>query len=340
MSYTKTTWVNDTAPALNETNLNKIEQGIYDNDSHIGDLTTLTTTADTDLVSAVNELDGNIGDLTSLTTTADTDLVSAINEVDAQADDNTAKLSGTQVAGDMVVDSIRTKNIYNGVYTSKKYIARTNGSIESSGDWSATDYIKIKPNTTYTFSGITNAYSGTAGTSFYNSSRTFISSISSTTQTFTTPNNAQYVRISLNNETPTGVQLEEGSTATTYKPYQELNNQEVYSTGEAKIGTWVNGKPLYRKVVYVGSKPNETNVTINNVVSNLDTLVRMSGTAYNSGYNQYYNIPNAHSTIASWYINAILVDKTDLQIRGGDGWNTANGLTNIYVTLEYTKTTD
>ena len=91
MSYTKTQWNNDTAPAINETNLNKIEQGIYDNDSHIGDLTTLTTTADTDLVSAINEVDShadtnatNIGDLSNLTTTANTDLVSAVNEVNSK----------------------------------------------------------------------------------------------------------------------------------------------------------------------------------------------------------------------------------------------------------------
>jgi len=29
-SYTKTVWVNDQTPAINATNLNKIEQGIYD----------------------------------------------------------------------------------------------------------------------------------------------------------------------------------------------------------------------------------------------------------------------------------------------------------------------
>ena len=31
MSYSKTVWVNDNAPALNASNLNKIENGIYDN---------------------------------------------------------------------------------------------------------------------------------------------------------------------------------------------------------------------------------------------------------------------------------------------------------------------
>ena len=33
MAYTKTTWQNDQAPAINATNLNKIEQGIFDNDA-------------------------------------------------------------------------------------------------------------------------------------------------------------------------------------------------------------------------------------------------------------------------------------------------------------------
>lgn len=38
MSYTKTNWQNDTAPAINATNLNKIEQGIFDNDSNISNV--------------------------------------------------------------------------------------------------------------------------------------------------------------------------------------------------------------------------------------------------------------------------------------------------------------
>lgn len=38
MAYSKTVWVNDSAPALNATNLNKIENGIYDNSLDIADL--------------------------------------------------------------------------------------------------------------------------------------------------------------------------------------------------------------------------------------------------------------------------------------------------------------
>ena len=35
MAYTKTTWSNGQAPAINDTNLNKIENGIYNNDALI-----------------------------------------------------------------------------------------------------------------------------------------------------------------------------------------------------------------------------------------------------------------------------------------------------------------
>lgn len=59
MSYTKTTWTNGSGAKINETNLNKIEQGIYDNDSAIGNINNLETTS-TDLVGAVNEINNNL----------------------------------------------------------------------------------------------------------------------------------------------------------------------------------------------------------------------------------------------------------------------------------------
>lgn len=63
MSYTKTIYENGTTPAINAANLNKSEQGIYDNDArsttnatNIGTLSNLTTTSKTNLVSAINEV--------------------------------------------------------------------------------------------------------------------------------------------------------------------------------------------------------------------------------------------------------------------------------------------
>lgn len=82
--------------------MSKIDAGLHEADSdaktaisEIGELTNLTTTVKSSLVSAINEVDGEtaqIGNLSNLTTTANTDLVSAINEVDAEADTNTTAI--------------------------------------------------------------------------------------------------------------------------------------------------------------------------------------------------------------------------------------------------------
>ena len=55
MSYTKTDWTNGSGEKINSTNLNHIETGIYNNDTSIGDISSLETTA-TDLVGAINEV--------------------------------------------------------------------------------------------------------------------------------------------------------------------------------------------------------------------------------------------------------------------------------------------
>jgi hypothetical protein len=100
--------------------MSRIDAGIYGaksladvNESAIGTLANLSTTAKTDLVSAINEVDGdvatntanistntsnistnstNIGNLNNLTTASKSNLVSAINEVDANNDSNTNKI--------------------------------------------------------------------------------------------------------------------------------------------------------------------------------------------------------------------------------------------------------
>lgn len=111
------------------------------------------------------------------------------------------------------------KNLFDmSTSTTKKYINYTNGVVSNSNDWSVSDYIEIKPNTNYVVSGITN--SGTAaGNSFYDSSKNFISSVYTTEYSFTTPNNAKYVRLSVKSETPTSVMFNEGTTALPYEPY-------------------------------------------------------------------------------------------------------------------------
>lgn len=63
MAYNKTLWQNNNLPAINEGNLNKIEQGIYEAHNNIGDLSNLTTPVASSLVGAINSIieSGNVG---------------------------------------------------------------------------------------------------------------------------------------------------------------------------------------------------------------------------------------------------------------------------------------
>ena len=69
--YIKTNWENEPSEStpINASNLNKIEQGIYDNSlgvATIGDITELDTTDKTSVVNAINEVNGNLPKITSL----------------------------------------------------------------------------------------------------------------------------------------------------------------------------------------------------------------------------------------------------------------------------------
>lgn len=154
----------------------------------------------------------------------------------------------------------------------KKYIT-TSGTVGSSNDWSASDYIPVYANTQYTLSGVTN-FGTTARHAFYNSSKTYLSNVVGTTYTFTTPANAAYVRISVRSETPTTVQLEKGSKANTYTPYGvrpiELN----------KLGTGDDNSDYFHKE---GNKWYLYKVTNRQTVSSIDSYYSSAGSGYGGG---------------------------------------------------------
>ena len=67
--------------AVYDTDGNTLDEILQTYDNKVGDTSSLTTTANTDLVSAINEVDGNVGDLSGLSTTAKNNLVAAVNEL-------------------------------------------------------------------------------------------------------------------------------------------------------------------------------------------------------------------------------------------------------------------
>lgn len=109
---------------------------------------------------------------------------------------------------------------------------------------------------------------------------------------------------------------------------------ESYSTTEQKTGgTWVNGKPIYKKTVDVGTMPNNTRKQVAHGISNLDFIISMSGSAYGNG--TYLPIPYTDTASANGL--GLYASSTDLIL-----FTSANlsYLTTSYVTIWYTKTTD
>lgn len=109
-------------------------------------------------------------------------------------------------------------------------------------------------------------------------------------------------------------------------------NFNKYSTTEEVVGTWIDGKPLYRKVV-------KGNITSANQIlfvvnANIDTMVFISGYDYADG--KYY-FPFNYAQTGSTYKSIFYKKDTDTIEFRSDSYNPGE----VYVVvLEYTKTTD
>lgn len=137
---------------------------------------------------------------------------------------------------------------------------------------------------------------------------------------------------------PVGAEIEfDGQSTDIPTGWEEITNPDSYSTTEIKTNkTWIDGKPIYRKVINIGSITNTTsNNTVNPNISNLDTLISLDG-IFNIGANR---IPiNFHNSVtASGGIGfCCFFQASDnlLYILCKSAINSG------YVVMEYTKTTD
>lgn len=113
----------------------------------------------------------------------------------------------------------------------------------------------------------------------------------------------------------------------------KVDKLSTYSTEEQVIGTWIDGKPLYRKTFDLGSVENKTSY---NTQISIETLVNIYGTGYLADYNQKIPIPFSHTTADAYNI-AIVYSNGNINFTIG---NKLTKINNTYITLEYTKTTD
>lgn len=154
--------------------------------------------------------------------------------VEDAINDNTDMLIGNTSAGNMIVNSIRSKNIFGNYITlNGMFINAGTGTIGSNANGTCV-YIPIEANTTYTVSktkGNRFAIGFTSTTPALNTSLTnVLDDRTATSLTSSSDSNSKYLVIYISlSDTETfanivaTIQVEEGDTATTYSPYQQLD---------------------------------------------------------------------------------------------------------------------
>lgn len=104
-----------------------------------------------------------------------------------------------------------------------------------------------------------------------------------------------------------------------------------YSTEEKIIGTWLNGEPLWQKTISCGGLVNNAEKTVAHGISNLDKYMVVGGYAGNSSGGSR-PVPFVSSNGTGIGLD---VDTTNIYIDcRGYNWS---GLTESYITLQYTK---
>ena len=125
--------------------------------------------------------------------------------------------------------------------------------------------------------------------------------------------------------------------------YEKVEDKgEVYSTEEQRIGTWIDGKPIYRKVVtyiptdIIGEKGKIVDIFIKHNISNFKQLCNLKCVT-SDGYVLPISIGSDKGTNIDFGSRIAYVNSQSICLKLiNDTW----GVRTWYITLEYTKTTD
>lgn len=115
---------------------------------------------------------------------------------------------------------------------------------------------------------------------------------------------------------------------------QNIENLTTYSTTEKVVGTWIDGKPIYRKVITQNVSNMSSEVDIN--LGTTDVGVFVNGRVL-VDTSDYTSIVNSQSTL-TYYIRNFVFRKTNNTVTVATNITGISGT--IYVIIEYTKTTD
>lgn len=221
-----------------------------------------------------------------------------LNNIENGIKENDDKLLGDKVMGDVVVNSVKTKNLFDKNTLVQGDISNGYPTIRLS----SRQALWLEAGT-YTFStNMPNSYNynlivENEGVPPLSSQPSFIYTsgwVSSASTTFTINNagwfliylrrsdNGTFTSTDITNLAGYNYQLETGSTATPITAYQNLTGLDPYTTGEQRIGTWIDGKRLYRRVL---------NIPSTSISSSSTTIIDLSVGSINvKNFSGYVNV--------------------------------------------------
>lgn len=121
------------------------------------------------------------------------------------------------------------------------------------------------------------------------------------------------------------------------KDYDIGGSGETYSTEEQVIGKWVDGKPLYRKVVNFGGMQDGTispGKEVAHNIANISQIINVYGGMSNNNY--FFGLPYVAQSDAEHSVG-LYATKTNIVTNTLVDYS---NYTTCYITIEYTKTTD
>lgn len=115
-----------------------------------------------------------------------------------------------------------------------------------------------------------------------------------------------------------------------------LNNNNVYSTNEIKVGTYVDGKPIYR--IVLETTGNNSNYQDIGYIADLDNVIRVDCWAKNGPTRRNITCSDYFGDVQ--WASQIYIDWGYLKIECGNYFLSFKNGATIKAIVEYTKTTD
>ena len=120
---------------------------------------------------------------------------------------------------------------------------------------------------------------------------------------------------------------------------------DIYKTNEIRVGTWINGKPIYRKVIQFNPDPDALESRISHYISNIDEILPSSCCLLHRINNQFVffgmTYPADATNILVWSMGW-QANRTHIFTWIGTNMRAQIDTSNYgaIAILEYTKTTD